>query len=75
MAEEDIPMTDIVERLRAKGATLIASRLLRSEVPKSSFVFSGIDDPSIKICWALSNLRPMWKTDNHKKSNKRTHLL
>jgi hypothetical protein len=44
-------------------------------LPKTLFPFSGIDDPNFRACWALSNLRPMWKPDNLKKHTKREVLL
>ena len=44
-------------------------------VPKSAFSYSSPDDPEFKACWALTNLRPMWKRDNIKKAAQRTHLL
>jgi hypothetical protein len=40
-----------------------------------SFKFETPEDPDFKACWALSNLRPLWSTDNIRKSDKRTHLL
>jgi hypothetical protein len=43
--------------------------------PRSSFKFVGPDDPEFKACWALSNLRPLWKADNLKKNARRTLLL
>jgi len=39
-------------------------------VPKSTF---SIED--VRLCYAFSNLRPLWSKDNVFKSNKRTHLL
>lgn len=44
-------------------------------VPASSFKFTSPADPEFKACWALTNLRPLWKPDNIKKRNNRTHLL
>jgi hypothetical protein len=32
--------------------------------PVASFVFSSPRDEQFKQCWALSNLRPLWKRDN-----------
>ncbi len=36
------------------------------ERPKASFDFVT-DVDAVRICWALANLRPMWKKDNHAK--------
>ncbi|CAO99352.1 MULTISPECIES: hypothetical protein [Azospirillum] len=44
-------------------------------VPVSAFNITSVDDPDFKVCWALTNLRPMWKVDNIKKGGKRLHLL
>lgn len=44
-------------------------------VPVSSFRFSSVDDPELRACWALSNLRPMWAKDNIAKAAVRAHLL
>lgn len=44
-------------------------------VPLSSFEFSTSDCPGFKAAWALTNLRPLWATDNVRKSAKRTHLI
>lgn len=42
-------------------------------VPFSSFDFS---DPSqFNQCWSLANLRPLWASDNMKKSHKRIFLI
>ncbi len=39
-------------------------------VPLSSFSYKTTDDREFQACWALSNLRPMWRQDNLIKSNK-----
>jgi hypothetical protein len=44
-------------------------------VPKSSFKITGPDDPELKRCWSLSNLRPLWAEENLRKRDSRTHLL
>ncbi len=44
-------------------------------VPVSSFSFESMDDPEFKACWALSNLRPLWKRDNIIKGAKRLTLV
>jgi hypothetical protein len=43
--------------------------------PVSSFTFTSADDTEVKACWALTNLRPLWKLDNLSKHAKRTHLI
>lgn len=43
--------------------------------PASSFEFSTPEDKAFRECWALTNLRPMWATDNIKKGARRLHLL
>lgn len=44
-------------------------------VPVSAFNITSADDPDLRVCWALSNLRPMWAKDNISKGNKRLLLL
>lgn len=44
-------------------------------VPVSSFTFTSADDPEVRACWALTNLRPLWKLDNLSKHARRTHLI
>jgi uncharacterized Zn finger protein (UPF0148 family) len=44
-------------------------------VPKIAFNYTSPDDPEFRACWALTNLRPLWKQANIRKSTKRTHLL
>jgi hypothetical protein len=44
-------------------------------VPVRTFHFESVDSPELRACWALSNLRPLWATDNQKKGAARTHLL
>jgi hypothetical protein len=39
-------------------------------IPISKFSYSSINDEQFKLCWALSNLRPIRWKDNLKKSNK-----
>ena len=39
-------------------------------IPKSVFIFDSPEDFQFKQCWKLSNLRPMWATENIKKGNK-----
>ena len=44
-------------------------------VPLASFQFSGVDDPEFKAAWAMTNLRPLWGSENIRKQDKREHLL
>jgi hypothetical protein len=44
-------------------------------IPASSFVFASAEDAEFKACWALTNLRPLWAEDNHRKGPKRLTLL
>lgn len=44
-------------------------------VPLSSFVVDGPLDPTVRIAWALSNLRPLWASENLRKSDKRIFLI
>lgn len=44
-------------------------------IPISSFNITGVDCPDFKACWALSNLRPLLKEKNRRKSAKRENLL
>lgn len=39
-------------------------------IPISAFVFVGPDDPSLRVAWSLSNLRPLEKTANLVKQNR-----
>jgi hypothetical protein len=36
--------------------------------PASLFKYMSLDDPLFRECWALSNLRPLWRDANAKKS-------
>ena len=38
--------------------------------PRSSFEFDSPTDPQFLECWALSNLQPLWKLDNLRKSSR-----
>ena len=38
--------------------------------PVSSFTFTNPKDEDFKLCFALSNLQPLWAKDNLEKSNK-----
>lgn len=44
-------------------------------LPVAGFCFTKPTDADFKACWAITNLRPLWATENIKKSAKRTHLL
>jgi hypothetical protein len=38
--------------------------------PMSSFNFTSLDDPEFKECWDLSNLQPLWETENLSKGSR-----
>ncbi len=38
--------------------------------PLSSFHYTSLDDPLFKECWALSNLRPLYRHENASKGSK-----
>jgi hypothetical protein len=44
-------------------------------VPASAFVYASSSDPEFRACWALTNLRPLWRRENLSKHAKRSHLL
>lgn len=39
-------------------------------VPRSAFNYSSPDDIDFKKCWSLSNLQPMWASENRSKKDK-----
>lgn len=39
-------------------------------VPRAAFYYETIYEQEFKDCWALTNLQPLWKTDNRQKSDK-----
>jgi hypothetical protein len=43
-------------------------------VPVSCFDYNSVECNEYKNCWKLSNLQPLWKLDNIKKSNKQETL-
>lgn len=43
--------------------------------PIASFNITGPDCDDFKACWCLTNLRPLWATENLSKKDKRTHLI
>lgn len=63
-----------IERQFTDGMSWAA--FMRSEIhidhiiPRKVFTFTSMDDVQFKACWALSNLRPLWKKDNLAKSGK-----
>lgn len=38
-------------------------------IPQSKFSYSMTTDPDFHKCWALSNLQPLWKAENLRKSH------
>lgn len=38
--------------------------------PRSAFAFAAPSDPGFRACWALSNLQPLWATDNLRKASR-----
>jgi hypothetical protein len=44
-------------------------------VPLSTFHITSPDDPAMKQAWAMTNLRPLWATENLKKGAKRLYLV
>lgn len=44
-------------------------------VPISSFNITTTECIDFRRAWALSNLRPLWASDNIRKKDKRTHLI
>lgn len=44
-------------------------------VPVAAFNISSVEDPDFKPCWALANLRPLWKAENRAKNAKVLTLL
>lgn len=44
-------------------------------VPVSAFDFTSDQDPEFRRAWHIANLRPLWGSDNVRKSNRITHLV
>lgn len=44
-------------------------------IPVAHFRISSIDDPDLKVCWGLPNLRPLWKAENRSKNKRIVTLL
>ncbi len=40
------------------------------KIPKSAFNFTRVEHIDFKRCWALSNLQPLWASDNNRKRDK-----
>jgi hypothetical protein len=66
-----------IERQFTKGMTWNNMGLWHVDhiVPVSAFQSATADDPGFKACWALTNLRPLWKEANLSKGRKLQHLL
>lgn len=68
-----------IERQFTKGMSW--DRVMAREIeidhilPVASFRIVSLDDPDMKVCWALANLRPMWTKENRSKGKKRLTLL
>lgn len=39
-------------------------------IPVSHWNITDIDDPNLRECWALTNLKPMWSSDNFAKRDR-----
>lgn len=39
-------------------------------IPRSAFKYASVNEGEFKKCWALSNLQPMWASENKSKGNK-----
>lgn len=44
-------------------------------IPAASFQYDTADDPEFRACWALTNLRPLWASENIRKSDRRVLLI
>jgi hypothetical protein len=44
-------------------------------VAQAEFELCEANDATVRACWALTNLRPMWARANMSKGKRRTHLL
>ena len=68
-----------IERQFSKGMTWAKVHAGEIEIdhitPVSSFSILSTDDPDFRVCWALSNLQPLWALDNRRKQAKRLTLL
>jgi hypothetical protein len=76
---DGLQLKEHLERQFTKGMSW--EKFMRGEihidhiVPKLLFHFDDVTDPEFKACWALANLRPLWKADNLKKHTMREVLL
>ena len=43
--------------------------------PLCQFHIESPDSPDFLVAWAMSNLRPLWALENHKKNGSKIHLL
>lgn len=73
---------DLVAHIQRQFAVGMAwEALMRGDIhidhiiPVSRFRFDSIEDPEFRACWALSNLQPLWATDNQRKQAKVLTLL
>lgn len=68
-----------IERQFTRGMTW--GRLMDGDIhidhiiPVCSFDIRSPEDPLLKVCWGLPNLRPLWASDNRKKQGKVVTLL
>lgn len=66
-----------VHSARPYSVRLEYRRLRRPSRPKAyhSVNYSNASDPEFSQAWHITNLRPLWKPDNLKKSDQRIYLL
>lgn len=66
-----------IERQFLKGMTWDNSHLWHIDhiLPVKSFGAVEIGSEGFRACWALTNLRPLWKAANMEKGDRRMHLL
>jgi len=70
-------LIDHLERQFTKGMSWenIGEWHIDHIVPLASFNYTKETDPDFKAAWALSNLRPLWASENIRKHAKRLHLI
>lgn len=44
-------------------------------LPRAMFNYETEYDPDFRVCWSLTNLRPIWAEENIKKGSNRLHLV